>query len=324
MGKSKYYYNRETCQYERAKISIWNIIWYTLGTLVVGGIMFVGLVVISDQLIETEKEASLRSENEALKKHRVILTNQLQGVESSLSYLRAQDNKIHDQLFDVDENQRSGSTNRNHSNAILLSSPEEYTIRFNELKSRTEKLFQRSAKVNTAIGTRMSITPDDAFLLESLPTLPPIKDMNTELMVSGFGVRINPFHKGRYSHQGLDLAAPRGTLVYATAPGRVSKINRSSLQAGYGNYVEVDHGNGFITRYAHMDDIIVKQGQQVSKDEHIGFVGSTGGSIVPHVHYEIIQHGENVDPMIYMIEGLSSQQYNELVLLSKKLNQSLD
>ena len=324
MGKSKYYYNRETCQYERAKISIWNIVWYTLGILVVGGIMFIGLVIISDQLIETEKEAAVRSENDALKKHRVILTSQLQEIESSLDNLRAQDNKIHDQLFDVDDNQRSGSNNRNHSNAILLSTPEEYAIRFNELKSRTDMLHRQSAKVNSAIGARVNVTSDDASVLESLPTLPPIKEMNTELMVSGFGVRINPFHKGKYSHQGLDLAAPRGTAVYATAPGKVIRINRSSLQAGYGNYIEVDHGNGFVTRYAHLEDILVKTGQQVTKDEQIGLVGSTGGSIVPHIHYEIIQRDENVDPMIYMIEGLSSQQYSELALLSKKLNQSLD
>ncbi len=88
--------------------------------------------------------------------------------------------------------------------------------------------------------------------------------------------------------------------------------------------MEIDHGNGFITRYAHMDDILVKPGQHVTKKEDIGYVGSTGGSIVPHLHYEIIQRGDNVDPMIYMIEGLSSEDYNVLMSLSKKSNQSLD
>ncbi len=323
MGNSKYYYNPETCHYERAKISIWNIVWYSLGLVVVAGLMLTGLVVISEQLMETKRATSLKQENNALSKHKVILTSQLQGIESSLRDLREQDHSLHVQLFEeLDEEKIKPA--RNHSNDILLANPDEYTQQFNDLKTKTDQLFNRTSEVNSAFGQRVEIKSKDAAQLESIPTLPPLSEMNTKLMVSGFGTRINPFHKGKYSHPGLDLAAPRGTVIHATAPGKVTRVNRSSLQAGYGNYVEIDHGNGFITRYAHMDDILVKPGQHVTKKEDIGYVGSTGGSIVPHLHYEIIQQGDNVDPMIYMIEGLSSEDYNVLMSLSKKSNQSLD
>lgn len=324
MGKSKYYYNPETCQYERARISFWNIFWYCSGVAVVGALFFVGIVILSDQFIETEHEAELRKDNASLTKHKIILTAQLETVESSLTELHQKDAFLQGELFEESNEASTTPDLKKNGNAILLAGPADYSDRFEELKSRTNKLFRNTAGVNTAFGSHMNMKSTDAATLESIPTLPPIEEVKTELIVSGFGVRINPFHKGKYAHQGLDLAAPRGSSVFATAPGRVTKINRSSLQAGYGNYVEIDHGNGFVTRYAHMEEITTHVGESLKKGAKIGSVGSSGGSVAPHLHYEIIQQGENIDPMIYMIEGLSSQQYNILAALSKKVNQSLD
>jgi murein DD-endopeptidase MepM/ murein hydrolase activator NlpD len=143
-------------------------------------------------------------------------------------------------------------------------------------------------------------------------------------LVSGFGTRINPFHKGKYKHPGIDFAAPRGTAVVAAAGGRVIDINKSDLQAGYGNSVDIDHGHGFITRYAHLETITVKQGERVAKKVVIGTVGNSGGSIAPHLHYEVIYEGEPVNPLKYMIEGLNSYDYSRLNALNNKQNQSLD
>jgi murein DD-endopeptidase MepM/ murein hydrolase activator NlpD len=124
---------------------------------------------------------------------------------------------------------------------------------------------------------------------------------------------------------GVDFTAARGTAVVATGGGRVIKaIKGSSLQAGYGNYVDIEHGNGLITRYAHLDDVTVRAGQKVDKGFTIGTVGMSGGSVAPHVHYEIIRKGDQVDPVPYMLEGLTSDQHIELQKLGAKKNQSLD
>ncbi|MDQ2657797.1 MAG: M23 family metallopeptidase, partial [Bacteroidota bacterium] len=141
---------------------------------------------------------------------------------------------------------------------------------------------------------------------------------------SGFGMRVNPFHKGLYKHLGVDIAMPRGTPVLATATGKVVQLKRSDLQAGYGNYLEVDHGNGVVTRYAHLEDILVRFGARVTKGDTIGTVGTSGGSVAPHMHYEILRDGENVDPVHYMVQGLSATQHQLLTTMSHKQNQSLD
>jgi murein DD-endopeptidase MepM/ murein hydrolase activator NlpD len=117
---------------------------------------------------------------------------------------------------------------------------------------------------------------------------------------------------------------PRGTPVFATGAGKVSQLKRSDLQAGYGNYVEIDHGNGIVTRYAHLEDISVKFGASVAKGERIGSVGTSGGSVAPHVHYEILRDGKNVDPVHYMVEGLNPSHHYVLTVLSHQQNQSLD
>jgi murein DD-endopeptidase MepM/ murein hydrolase activator NlpD len=117
---------------------------------------------------------------------------------------------------------------------------------------------------------------------------------------------------------------PRGTPVVATASGVVSQLKRSDLQAGYGNYLEVDHGNGIVTRYAHLEDITVRFGARVAKGEAIGTVGNSGGSVAPHVHYEILRDKVNVDPVHYLMEGLTAAQHHLMVTMSHQQNQSLD
>jgi murein DD-endopeptidase MepM/ murein hydrolase activator NlpD len=151
-----------------------------------------------------------------------------------------------------------------------------------------------------------------------------VKNLKEENLVSGFGVRINPFHKGNYRHEGIDIALPKGTEVLAAGDGRVSYFSNSNLEAGFGSYLEIDHGTGVVTRYSHLEKISVKWGQKIKQGQVIGLSGSSGGSVAPHLHYEVIKNGKNQDPLIYIIEGITSAQHQQLALKSKVQNQSLD
>jgi murein DD-endopeptidase MepM/ murein hydrolase activator NlpD len=169
-----------------------------------------------------------------------------------------------------------------------------------------------------------SIKKTDLKTLKALPTLAPVQQFEADKLVSGFGKRINPFHKGLYHHDGVDISLPTGTAVVATAPGTIVLSNLSSLVAGFGNYIEIDHGNGIVTRYAHLGELKAYYGQRVTRGQIIGTIGSSGGSIAPHLHYEVIKNGKNVNPVHYIISGLNSNQYQTLVDNSNKVNQSLD
>lgn len=114
-------------------------------------------------------------------------------------------------------------------------------------------------------------------MLTTIPSTAPIENFEVTKLVSGFGKRINPFHKGQYHHDGVDIASSARYSGFGRWPGRVLITKRSDLVAGYGNFVEIDHGHGYVTRYGHLEEIIVRQGQVLKKGQIIGSVGSSGG-----------------------------------------------
>jgi murein DD-endopeptidase MepM/ murein hydrolase activator NlpD len=130
----------------------------------------------------------------------------------------------------------------------------------------------------------------------SVPSGMPVQDAT---LTSNYGMRNHPILGGRRNHKGVDLAQPTGTPVYATADGVVSKAAPFS---SYGNYIQIEHGGGLETRYAHLSGFAVTEGEQVQKGQLIGYVGSTGRSTGPHLHYEIRVAGEAVDPSPYMVD----------------------
>lgn len=324
MGKSKYYYNPETFQYERARATFSTVMLYGGGLIAVASLMFAGLVFIADKLVVTGQERHLSHENEALAKHKIVLASRLGEVESTIDDLHQKDIMIHEKLFEVKPPQAMKQARGRDHNTILSADAGEFEEQLSRLQATVATLKSGSARVNHAFGDRFSKSSVAGEDLLSLPTLQPLVNSNLDFIVSGFGIRINPFHKGRYKHPGIDFAAPRGTVVVATAPGRVTVAKHSKLQAGYGTYIEINHSNGLKTRYAHLEDIKVREGESVSKGQPIGTVGNTGGSIAPHLHYEIIRDKEHIDPMVYMVEGLSSKDYNRLAAISSIQNQSLD
>ena len=326
MANSKYYYNPKTCQYERVRPSFWNSVQYVCGIFLTAGFILVVLIMASDQLTVTDLEKNLSRENKALRKHKKILTAQLVDIEGALSNLDKEDRLIHARLFDIEPAASEDMfLEKNKANQDLLYSNEtDFQKYLKNLSGTTQSLRNQTAMVNQFFSTKYTLKPEDAAMLQGVPTLKPIEALGQLQLVSGFGIRINPFHKGKYKHPGMDFAAPRGTLIQATAPGKIKRVRGSSLQAGYGNYITIDHGNGFTTLYAHLDELFVRNGEKISKGQIIGTVGSSGGSIAPHLHYEIHLKGEPVDPVVFMIEGLSSSEYSQLQSVNSQHNQSLD
>ena len=136
------------------------------------------------------------------------------------------------------------------------------------------------------------------------------------------GDRINPFYKVQIRHDGLDMIAPAGEPVYASADGKVSNIIRS--RKGLGNVVVIDHGNGYITRYAHLADVVARQGRKVKKGTKIGNVGVSGNSFAPHLHYEVQKDTVVLDPVHHLFASVSPEEYLNMVIMSVSTGQSMD
>jgi murein DD-endopeptidase MepM/ murein hydrolase activator NlpD len=139
---------------------------------------------------------------------------------------------------------------------------------------------------------------------------------------SGFGWRTDPIYKTGEFHPGLDFTANPGTEIFATGDGVVERSD--NMEQGYGNHVVINHGFGYETLYGHMTRFVVHAGQKVKRGELIGYVGSTGRSTGPHVHYEVIKNGEKVNPVNYFFNDLSPEEYARMTEMASKPSQSFD
>jgi murein DD-endopeptidase MepM/ murein hydrolase activator NlpD len=159
-------------------------------------------------------------------------------------------------------------------------------------------------------------------MLASIPAIQPVANKELKRMASGYGYRIHPIYKTRKYHWGMDFSAPKGTPVYATGNGKVSKVKRS--RRGYGNQVKITHGFGYQTFYAHLDRYTVRKYQKVKRGDLIGYVGSSGTSTAPHLHYEVLKGNRKVNPVYYYFNDLTPDEYNTMLEMSSLENQSLD
>ncbi len=149
-------------------------------------------------------------------------------------------------------------------------------------------------------------------LADGAIAIPSEKPVRTAEFTSGYGTRMDPFRGGAARHQGIDLAAPIGTPIYATADGTCTEAGYNS--GGYGNLIKLDHGRGIETRYAHLSRVLVSPGQRISRGQLIGHMGSTGRSTGSHLHYEVRIDGRAVNPIPFM----KSADY--VVAMQKKHN----
>lgn len=156
--------------------------------------------------------------------------------------------------------------------------------------------------INAKIETIFSDVEDLEYYKEVAKYVPLGKPVWSYWVTSPYGGRADPFNKKKARHKGVDLASRTGNKIKSMAKG---KIIRAEFAGGYGNLVVVDHGNGFVTKYGHMSKIYVKKGQYVEAEEAIGEVGSTGRSTGPHLHYEVLFQGQNVDPMPFVKAKIS-------------------
>ena len=159
-------------------------------------------------------------------------------------------------------------------------------------------------------------------LLSSTPAIQPVDNRNLQRIASGFGQRIDPVYKTVKFHAGLDFSAPQGTPIFATADGRISTAG--NLGNGYGNHVIINHGFGYETLYGHMFRIKARQGTYVKRGEVIGWVGNTGKSTGPHVHYEVKKYGKHLDPVYFFYNDLTPEQFQQMLKMAASGNQSFD
>jgi murein DD-endopeptidase MepM/ murein hydrolase activator NlpD len=318
---TKFIYNPKTCRYEREGINLLRIGGLLALVLTLSFLFFAGIATLHGLVWQSDEEIRLRSENKALKQHYAVVKQQFEESEQQLSALEEKDKALKVSLFNsifVEPEKKEIQ----HASFIMVTDVNTLRDRIEELKEITKEIANDAVFNSAYFGGKLAGNPKK--IIDKLSVTPSIMPVVNGKLISGFGKRIHPFHKGLYNHPGIDISATRGTEVVASADGYISDITKSELLAGYGNTIEVTHSQTLSTRYAHLETILVRQGQKVKKGQVIGTVGNSGGSIAPHLHYEVLRNGREQNPIYYFLQNIDPAQYQQLYAISLKQNQSLD
>ncbi len=321
MAKARYKFNPRSLEIERVEITMRERLLRIGSYVAIAAIFAVISVTVAFQVIDSPKERALMREIEHYRLQNTVIADQLEKIEKVLADLQYRDDNIYRVIFGaepVSEAERTsgigGIDRYRHLEGY------EYSNELVQTAMRVDDISRRLVVQSKSFDKVFDMARQKEDRLASIPAIIPIKG-GARHIVSGYGFRIHPIYRTRRMHAGVDISAKTGTPVYATGNGTVMRPNRS--MGGYGRYVLIDHGYGYQSLYAHLSRTAVRPGQQVKRGELIGYVGNTGLSVAPHLHYEVHHNGRPVNPVHYFYNDLDPAEYEEVIRLASRDNQPL-
>lgn len=325
MSKVKYYYDPETLSYKKIETKkgrkLRNItLWMTAAFMV--GIMG-AIFLLNIDVINTPRELSLERENKQYELQYELMNKKMDQMTEVLKYIEEKDNAIYRTYFEAnpipDEQRRAGFGGVNRYKNLEGYNNSELVI---STQKRIDTLRKQIDVQSRSLDEIIKLAKDKEQFLEKIPAIQPVRNEDLKRMASGYGWRSDPFTKARKFHYGMDFTAPRGTPIYATGDGTVSRADHKST--GYGEHIRIEHGYGYMSLYAHLSRYNVRPGQKVKRGDLIGYVGSTGRSEAPHLHYEVWKDGDRINPMNFYYGSLTKEEFDAMLKASSLENQSLD
>lgn len=325
MSKVKYYYDSETQSYrkiERRKGRRTGIVLLSiLGSFLAGFILLV--IYLNIPQIETPKEKALKRELQNMELQYGLLNKKMSQIQNVLANIEDRDNNIYRVYFEANpipkEQRLAGFGGINRYKDLEGFDNSKLII---ETSKRMDILTKQLVVQSKSLDEIASLAKEKESLLSAVPAIQPVKNEDLSRIASGYGWRTDPFTKVRKFHHGMDFSAPRGTPVYATGNGRVERADNRST--GYGNHIRIDHGYGYTSLYGHLYKYNVRVGQRVQRGDIIGYVGSTGRSQGPHLHYEIFKDDQRINPINFYYGNLSPEEFDKVLEKAQQENQSLD
>ncbi len=323
MAKPKYKFNPDSLSFDKIRLGAKAVLLRLLAYLIASVLVAVVINFIFGLFFDSPKEKALKREIAQLTLQYDLVHREMGNLESVIEHLQETDDNLYRTIFGAEP---IHSTQRQAGIGGVN--------RYSELEgSNNSKLVIETAKKLDAIRKKVYVQSksfDELILLarekenmlRSIPAIIPISTKDLTRIASGYGLRIHPYYKISKFHAGMDFTAPLGTEIYSSGDGTVESI--TSGKRGMGNYIVVNHGFGYSSVYAHLESFNVKAGQKVRRGDVIGYVGNTGMSVAPHLHYEIRLNGVSVDPVNYFFNDLSAEEYETMIEVASKTGQSFD
>lgn len=323
MAKVKYYYDPKTLSYRKIEKGAAHRLRSSLLYLASASLMGLIFFLIADNFVDSPKEKRLKRELDHMQIQYAIINERMAHLAEVLQDMQERDDNIYRVIFEAEPISESvrkagfGGANRyrkleGYDNSSLIVST----------AKRLDQLSKQAYVQSKSFDEVVQLAQDKSQLLASIPAIQPVANQDLRRLASGFGWRLDPFTKARKMHHGMDFSAEIGTPIYATGDGEV--VRADSRASGFGKHIRIDHGFGYLTIYAHLSDYNVQVGQKVKRGEVIGFVGNTGRSRGPHLHYEVHHNGERLNPVNFYYGELSPEEFNTVIEMASQSNQSFD
>lgn len=323
--KVKYYFDTESLAYRKIKPKLSKKIGYTalflLASALFGFLCFVAL--LNTSLLDTPKDRLQAREIETMKLRYAILNKKMDEVDEVLEEVAERDNNIYRAYFNTSpiptEQRKAGFGGINRYKELEGYNNSDLVV---NTSKRVDVISKELAIQSKSLDEILKLAKEKNKLLAAIPAIQPVKNEQMKRIASGFGYRSDPFTKVRKMHEGMDFTAATGTPIYATGDGVVAAADNS--KSGYGNHIEIKHGYGYMTLYGHLSKYKCRSGQRVKRGDIIGYVGSTGRSEAPHLHYEVHKDGKVVNPINFYYGNISAAEYVAISKVANQENQSLD
>lgn len=270
---------------------------------------------------DSPTEENLKAENRQLRSQYGILNRRLESSLKVMDRIKERDDNFYRvmmQMEPMSDNQRlAGLDNEGRYRELEKMSDGRLVT---QLSQRMDLLERRIFAQTQSFDQLREAVGKQKDRLMHIPSVLPI-NVADYTMSSGYGYRRDPIYGSAKFHEGLDFAAATGTPVFATADGKVEFAERTG---GYGNCIDINHGYNYLSRYAHLSDILVKAGENVKRGQMIGRVGSTGKSTGPHLHYEVRFNGEAQNPVNYYFMDLGPEEYADMIRMAENAGHVMD
>ena len=322
MRKVYYIYNPETRTYDRVYPTFRQRLLNILKHVFVGMGLGAGSFILLLWIFGSPSEKELRIENSRLMAQYNVLSRRLDEALGVMQGIQQRDDNLYrvvlqaDPVADAIRKAGYGGTNR-YEELMDMANADLVVNTTQKMDMLSRQLYIQSKSFDEVV----ELFKDHDKMLKCIPAIQPVANKNLKQTASGYGMRIDPIYKTAKFHSGMDFSANIGTPVYATGDGVVKK---AGWQSGYGKIIIIDHGFGYQTWYAHLNDYDVRVGQKVVRGEVIGKVGNTGKSTGPHLHYEVHVKGKVVNPVNYYFMDLSAEDYDRMIELAANQGKVFD
>jgi len=301
------------------RVRLLQVFGYIAASIVTGILIFA----ITFRYIDSPKEKLLRQQNDDLKQNYKVMEERIKQLQLQMDEIANRDNYVYRSIFEsnpIPDSARVKEMEKKKEVQLVQSMGETELV--TSMAAQLNNLSLRMAYQLKSFNAIENMVKNKEKLIAAIPSIQPISNRNLNRVASGFGYRIDPIYKDRRLHAGLDFTAPIGTPIYAAADGVIKDAGFNT--GGYGNRVVINHGFGYETLYAHMVRIKARVGTRVKRGEVIGYVGTSGKSTGPHLHYEVHKNGTQLDPIYFFYNDLTPAQFDRILKLAAASNQTFD